>query len=668
MSDVWLTFYDDPSDDTILLYEGGTFDLVQYSFFRYKINIYRKGNLLDTIPVDFDGGVQNAVEYRPDPNTIDENKFKLSLSAGIYTLAYEPMNVQTSPSQTVFRTIEVLADPVITILGSDTISVDSTFDPMDGVSVTGGPGVTLTVQSNGSTINDDDKISISTMDNFQLTYYAHYQDGTQSVSTNRDITVIDTTSPVFQLDDVDVTDIMGHVNINAGDSSFNLMGGVSATDNVDGVITSKITTDPNLDISIAGIFNITYKVSDSANNTTTKTRTVHIRPVITILGSDTISVDSTFDPMDGVSVTGGPGVTLTVQSNGSTINDDDKISISTMDNFQLTYYAHYQDGTQSVSTNRDITVIDDTGPLIIFDPDPYILEVFVPQQYIPGSVIQNKLYIENKLRAGVTCHDYVDKIVPIFQIDMGPMFDMHIDGDHTVTYTAKDSTGNVTKRTRTLRVTYSGGDPYVYPLIGSCYKLPNCEDIYRLYQDDAVVINAMVSVATPQIQDEIIRATSRTGDFLHPVTTGAYFYSKILVASRTTDDHVLIDLGEKQHTSSNPHSMFKVDLPMVSTDSRPYEDQNASYVSIPIRWGQDMCLSISFSRNVQIRNGVQLSGTDLENGTGLLIRNYRPKFFRLPDIHNRANVEIPRGCRRPLTKRTTIGHREIHMTNVKVGI
>ena len=458
---------------------------------------------------------------------------------------------------------------------------------------------------------------------------------------------------------------MDKVSIDAG-TTFGIMDGVSAEDYVDGDVTHNITTNMttvNLDTSKAGIFEITYSVSDTAGQTTTHIRKVHIRPVITVT------------PLNGpIAVKGGDtfntktGVTVTQYSDGSTPTltaSQDTISLNTEGTYSITYSITDKSDNVTIENTRLVNVTDQTGPVIVFDPDPNVLELSVSQQYLPGAVIQNKLYIENKLRAGVTCHDYVDKIIPIFQIDKGPLFDMSIAGDHIVTYTAKDSKGNITERTRTLRVTYSGGDPYVYPLIGSCYKLPNCEDIYRLYQDDDAVINAMVSVATPQIQDEIVRAVGRTSDFLNPIASEAYFYSKILVASRTTDDHVIIDLTTKQHMCSNTTSMFKVELPMVSIDCRPYEDQNASYVCIPIIWGDDKCLNISFSRNAQIRNGVRLSGSDLEHGTGLLIRNYRPKFFRLSDIHNKVDVKIPNNCRRPLTKRGLTSHREIKMTNVR---
>ena len=214
-----------------------------------------------------------------------------------------------------------------------------------------------------------------------------------------------------------------------------------------------------------------------------------------------------------------------------------------------------------------------------------------------------------------------------------------------------------------LPVSHSGGDPYVYPLVGPPYKLPNCEEVYRLYQDEDVVINAQVSAASPEIQAEIVAVTAKKClDFLRPVSAEAYFYSQILVASRTTDERVLVDLEQKQHTVTGTTNMFRVQAPEVSTDPRPYEDDCASYVGIPIHWGQNMCLNISFSRNPQIRNGVRLtvsSGTGLKDSTRLLVRNYRAKFFRLPHLSCTVPVSIPVGCTRPLTKRGTKGHKEL---------
>ena len=232
---------------------------------------------------------------------------------------------------------------------------------------------------------------------------------------------------------------------------------------------------------------------------------------------------------------------------------------------------------------------------------------------------------------------------------------------NSTTYAHTDNGTITTSIPVITTVSHSGGDPYVYPLAGPCYKLPNCADVYRLYQDADIVINARVSAASPEIQAEIVQAVATKGcEFMRPVSTEAFFYSHVLIASRTTDDQVLVDLERKQHTGTVTSSMFRVGVPDVSRGSRPYEDNGASYVEIPIRWGDDSCLSISFSRNPQIRNGVRLSGVGLlVDGTGLLTRNYRAKFFRIPDIYSKAPVSIPNGCARPLTKRGTMGHKEL---------
>ena len=68
-----------------------------------------------------------------------------------------------------------------------------------------------------------------------------------------------------------------------------------------------------------------------------------------------------------------------------------------------------------------------------------------------------------------------------------------------------------------------GGDPYLYPLVGPPIKLPNVEQVYRLYQDTDVVVNARVARASPQIRAEIEALVQDTG--LRAVSTEAYFFS-----------------------------------------------------------------------------------------------------------------------------------------------
>lgn len=202
----------------------------------------------------------------------------------------------------------------------------------------------------------------------------------------------------------------------------------------------------------------------------------------------------------------------------------------------------------------------------------------------------------------------------------------------------------------------------MYPLVGPPVKLPNSEQVYRLYQDATVVVNARVSRASPRIQAEIKALVHETG--LQVVTTEAYFFSEFYIGSRhDASDFVHVNLEEKVVSAST--STFRVETPCVDRTPSKYDVFATSHVSIPIHWREGsadgMCLTVSFSRNPQIRNGLRLNGTNLRCGTGLLIRNYRARFFQLPCLDYRAIVELPRHCRRVTTQRGTVGHHEVSL-------
>jgi ELWxxDGT repeat protein len=55
--------------------------------------------------------------------------------------------------------------------------------------------------------------------------------------------------------------------------------GATATDNIDGTLTSSITTTSTVDIHTAGTYSVTYSVTDAALNTAIATRTVIVAPV-----------------------------------------------------------------------------------------------------------------------------------------------------------------------------------------------------------------------------------------------------------------------------------------------------------------------------------------------------------------------------------------------------
>ncbi|MEH7094834.1 immunoglobulin-like domain-containing protein, partial [Neobacillus vireti] len=78
--------------------------------------------------------------------------------------------------------------------------------------------------------------------------------------------------------------------INVGDS-FNALSGVTATDNVDGDITSSIVVTGTVDNKKPGVYSLTYSVKDSSGNTTTVTRKITVvdtvKPIISGISDKT---------------------------------------------------------------------------------------------------------------------------------------------------------------------------------------------------------------------------------------------------------------------------------------------------------------------------------------------------------------------------------------------
>lgn len=100
----------------------------------------------------------------------------------------------------------------------------------------------------------------------------------------------DTTAPVITLNGAST------INLTVGDPYSEL--GATATDNIDGNLTSSIITSGTVNTATAGTYTVTYSVSDAANNSASITRTVIVSepaadttpPVITLNGSSTINL------------------------------------------------------------------------------------------------------------------------------------------------------------------------------------------------------------------------------------------------------------------------------------------------------------------------------------------------------------------------------------------
>lgn len=88
--------------------------------------------------------------------------------------------------------------------------------------------------------------------------------------SNNDKTTVDTTAPLITLlGDATITITLGTPYVDAG---------ATASDNVDGDLSTSISVSNPIDINILGNYTITYDVSDSSGNSTMATRTVNVVP------------------------------------------------------------------------------------------------------------------------------------------------------------------------------------------------------------------------------------------------------------------------------------------------------------------------------------------------------------------------------------------------------
>ncbi|MBC1919603.1 DUF5011 domain-containing protein, partial [Listeria booriae] len=179
--------------------------------------------------------------------------------------------------------------PVITA-SDKTLKKGGSFDPMAGVTASdtedGDVTGNITVTANDVNVNQEGT--------YHVTYSVTDSDDNTTTKTIT-VTVTSNNAPVITAADK---------TLKKG-ASFDPMAGVSASDTEDGNMTDKVSVTANdVDTSVEGTYHVTYSVTDSDGNTTTKTITVTVSsnnaPVITA-ADKTLKKGASFDPMAGVS-------------------------------------------------------------------------------------------------------------------------------------------------------------------------------------------------------------------------------------------------------------------------------------------------------------------------------------------------------------------------------
>lgn len=214
-------------------------------------------NIGDSIP-DYLNGVSatdNADGDITDLIIVDDSNVNLTL-LGTYSLTYSVTDIAGNESQ-VTVSVTVVDNTPPEILGTSDIIYylgDDEPDYLSGISAIDNlyGNVTYLI------VVDDSNVVLTAIGNYTLTYSITDLSGnTNQISVS--IFVEDGTRPIIS----GTNDLIYYL----GDTEPDYLDGVSAMDNVDGNITDLIIVDDSdVDLSIVGVYDVIYTVSDQADN------------------------------------------------------------------------------------------------------------------------------------------------------------------------------------------------------------------------------------------------------------------------------------------------------------------------------------------------------------------------------------------------------------------
>lgn len=200
--------------------------------------------------------------------------------------------------------------------------------------------------------------------------------------------------------------------------------GATAFDNIEGDITARIVTDINIDLTQAGVYFVTYNVTDLSGIAAAEVvRRVQVvedltKPSIVLTGADPLLWSVLVPYVD-------PGYVATDMPSGATITGlvqvNNTVNVNVIGDYTVTYSVMDAYGNEAVVT-RIVQVRDTTAPVIVANPT-------MPIQV--GTPFVNP----------VTASDNFDQNVVPVQIN-GSVNSMVI-GNYSVTYSVVDASGNV---------------------------------------------------------------------------------------------------------------------------------------------------------------------------------------------------------------------------------
>ncbi len=222
--------------------------------------------------------------------------------------------------------------------------------------------------------------------------------------------------------------------------------GLSAVDNVDGNIPSSsfilVSDGYTSNNNIIGIYDVKFKVSDTAGNEAEVTVKVHVvdvtKPVITGTNTYTVPYNQTKNLNDIKN-------SLTVTDNYDTglsavlVNDGYTANKTVKGTYDVTYKATDSSGNESSIFTVQITVIDNIKPIMSGQ-----------NAYSSGTKVK---LLESNIRQGITASDDYDGTLTVVLVQDNYSANYKIIGTYAITYRSTDESGNQANYVVTVTVT-----------------------------------------------------------------------------------------------------------------------------------------------------------------------------------------------------------------------
>lgn len=270
------------------------------------INIGSSFNALSGITAkdNIDGTITKNIKVSGSVNNKKAGSYKLT-----YTVSDKAGN-----KTVVIRTITVKdhVKPILSGIKNSKINIGNSFNALTGITASDNNDGNLT-----SSIKVIGTVNTKKAGNYTLTYSVTDKAGNK-ISSKRTITVVDNILPSLS----GIKDS----KIDFG-NSFDLLAGISASDNNDGDITSSIRVEGSVDINKAGSYILTYSVTDKSGNKASAKRNItvidNINPEIIGATDGIVGLYTKFNLLDGVSASDNNDgdITSNIKISGS-INPD----------------------------------------------------------------------------------------------------------------------------------------------------------------------------------------------------------------------------------------------------------------------------------------------------------------------------------------------------------